>query len=262
MVNDGALDSNVVTETIVVDPTNDTPVVTAASSANTFTEHEGPSDTTAAFNSKAITIDSGITVTNRDDSQEGDITRAVVEIVNDQAGDKLYYTDTAGVKLDSSSTATKLVLVATDVKTTTTTQFQAALQTVKYNNLSETPDNTDRQIKFTVTDADTAGEGAKSHSDTRIVKVNPTNDKPVIDMDNTSGANQPYTGSNSNIIDAVNKTATFDEMQGADTKANAQPFGAVITDLDATNLASVTVSVPASQVKRAISYYWVMQRLL
>ena len=38
-------------------------------------------------------------------------------------------------------------------------------------------------------------------------------------------------------------------MQGADTAANAQAFGAVITDLDATNLASVTVSTPAAQIK-------------
>ena len=69
VVNDGALNSNVVSETIIVDPTNDTPVVTAASSKNTFTEREGPSDTSVAFGTNAIVVDSGITVTNRDDTQ-------------------------------------------------------------------------------------------------------------------------------------------------------------------------------------------------
>ena len=65
------------------------------------------------------------------------------------------------------------MLNATDQSSTTTAQFEAALQTVKYNNTSETPDNTDRQIKFTVTDkASTAGESAESHSAIRIVKVN------------------------------------------------------------------------------------------
>ena len=85
-----ALNSNVVSETIVVDPTNDTPVVTAANSANTFTEREGPSDTSVAFGTNAIVVDSGITVTNRDDTQEGDIVSAVVEILNAKAGDELY----------------------------------------------------------------------------------------------------------------------------------------------------------------------------
>ena len=42
-----------------MDPTNDTPVVTAASTANTFTEREGPSDTSVAFGTNAIVVDGG-----------------------------------------------------------------------------------------------------------------------------------------------------------------------------------------------------------
>ena len=121
------------------------------------------------------------------------------------------------------------MLNATDQSSIITAQFEAALQTVKYNNTSETPDNTDRQIKFTVTDkASTAGESAESSIDIRIVKVNAIDDKPVIDMDNPSGTDQPYTGNN-NTIDTTDKTVTFNEVQGADTAANAQAFGAVIS---------------------------------
>ena len=49
-------------------------------------------------------------------------------------------------------------------------------------------------------------------------------------------------------IAATDKTATFVEVQGADTAANAQAFGAVISDLDP-DLKSVTVSVDAADVK-------------
>ena len=200
VVNDGALNSNVVSETIIVnDPTNDTPFVTAASSANTFTEREGPSDTSVAFGTNAIIVDSGSTVApNRDDTQEGDVVSAVVEIMNAKAGDVLSYENTAGITKDTTnSTATKLVLNATDQNSTTTAQFEAALQTVKFNNTSETPDNTDRNIKFiATTKASTGGESAESHSDIRVVKVIPTNDKPVIDMDNPGAGTQPYTGNN------------------------------------------------------------------
>ena len=100
-VNDGELQSNEALETIIVDPTNDTPVVTAASSANTFTEREGPSDTSVAFGTNAIVVDSGITVTNRDDTQEGDIVSAVVEILNAKTGDELVYVNTAGITKDN-----------------------------------------------------------------------------------------------------------------------------------------------------------------
>ena len=104
--------------------------------------------------------------------KEGDVVSAVVEILNAKAGDELVYTNTAGITKDTTnSTATKLVLNATDQNTTTTAQFEAALQTVKFNNTSETPDNTDRNIKFTVTDkATTAGESAESHSDIRLLR--------------------------------------------------------------------------------------------
>ena len=78
--------------------------------------------------------------------------------------------------------------------------------------------------------------------------VQATKDSPVVDMASPSAANEPYTGADSNTIAATDKTATFVEVQGADTAANAQAFGAVISDLDS-DLKSVTVSVDAADVK-------------
>ena len=146
------------------------------------------------------------------------------------------------------STATKLYLKAKD-GSTTTADFEAALRTINSTTHLKRQSEVTRTVTFEVTDAAaTNGQSAKTHSATRDVTVKATDDKPVIDMDNPSAKDQPHTGSDSNTIDAVNKTATFDEMQGADTKANAQPFGAVISDLDS-DLKSVTVSVNAADVK-------------
>ena len=58
----------------------------------------------------------------------------------------------------------------------------------------------------------------QTHTATRDVTVQAVKDSPVIDMDNPSGTDQPYTGNN-NTIDTVDKTVTFNEVQGADTAA-------------------------------------------
>ena len=182
---------------------------------------------------------------------EGDIATAVVTISkNASAGDELLFTPTDKVVLDDkqTSTATKLYLKAKD-GSTTTADFEAALRTIEFNNTSETPSEVTRTVTFEVTDAAaTNGQSAKTHSATRDVTVKATDDKPVIDMDNPAGTDQPYTGSDSNTIDAVNKKATFTEINLTDTKANAQVFGGKISDLDS-DLKSVTVSIPAAQVK-------------
>ena len=236
--------------TVDIDPTNDIPVVTASSSSAAFVEIDGPSDTSVAAASQGVAIDAGITVTNRDDTQEGDIASAVVEITNNAStGDELLFVNTAKVILDTAqnNTATKLHLKAVD-GSTTTADFEAALRLVEFNNTSETPSESPRTVTFTVTDAaTTGGESPQTHTATRDVTVQAVKDSPVIDMDNPSGTDQPYTGNN-NTIDTTDKTVTFNEVQGADTAANAQAFGAVISDLDS-DLKSVTVSVNAADVK-------------
>ena len=63
-----------------------------------------------------------ITVTNADDTQEGDIASAVVEITsNASTGDELLFVNTAKVILDTAqnNTPTKLHLKAVDGTTTT-----------------------------------------------------------------------------------------------------------------------------------------------
>ena len=126
-------------------------------------------------------------MTNRDDTQEGDIASAVVEITtNASTGDELLFVNTAKVIKDTSqnNTPTKLHLKAVD-GTTTTADFEAALRLVEFNNTSETPSEAARTVTFTVTDAAaTADETAKTHTATRDVTVQAVKDSPVIDMDN------------------------------------------------------------------------------
>ena len=75
-----------------------------------------------------------------------------------------------------------------DGSTVTTADFEAALRLVEFNNTSETPSESTRTVTFTVTDAAATGdETAKTHTATRDVTVQATEDKPVIDMDNPSG---------------------------------------------------------------------------
>ena len=249
--------------TVDIDPTNDIPVVTASSSSAAFVEIDGPSDTSVAAASQGVAIDAGITVTNRDDPQEGDIVSAVVEITsNASTGDELLFVNQTKVVLDTSktNTPTKLHLKAVD-GTTTTADFEAALRLVEFNNTSETPSEATRTVTFTVTDAaTTTGETPKTHTATRDVTVQATEDSPVVDMASPSAANEPYTGATA-IQLHTDKTATFVEVQGADTAANAQAFGAVISDLDS-DLKSVTVSIPAADVKswRPVITSWCRSR--
>ena len=160
-------------------------------------------------------IDAGITVTNRDDPQEGDIVSAVVEITsNASTGDELLFVNQTKVVLDTSktNTATKLHLKAVD-GTTTTADFQAALRLVEFNNTS-TPSEATRTVTFTVTDAaTTTGETPKTHTATRDVTVQATKDSPVVDMASPSAGMSHMHRADSNTIAATDKTATFVEVQ-------------------------------------------------
>ena len=91
----GLTEAKAATFTVDIDATNDVPVVTASADVAKFVEIDGPSATSVAAASQGVAIDPGITVTNRDDAQEGDIATAVVTISkNASAGDELLFTPT------------------------------------------------------------------------------------------------------------------------------------------------------------------------
>lgn len=133
-VNDGSVDSNVLTRTITITAVNDAPVVTTSAG------------TTSADEQVATVIDGGITVTDPDSM----ITDARVDIgVGYQPEDVLTL---PGQPLPGGITASQTGSLLSLTGTTTAANYQAALRAVTYTNTSSTPIVAPRTIRFQVTD--------------------------------------------------------------------------------------------------------------
>jgi VCBS repeat-containing protein len=199
----GAQTSADVTSTINLTAVNDKPVVTAGAIL-AYTE-----------NASATVIDSGITISDADDTQ---LTSAMVTISSGfVAGDILGFTDQNGITGSYSSGVLNLS------GTATLAQYQAALQSVTYGSTSEDPtaNNTknSRTITWTVTDADSDAVGSQtSVGVTSTINLTAVNDTPVV----TAGGTLNYT---------ENMLATVVDS------------GVTITDVDDTHLASATVAI-------------------
>ncbi len=137
------------------------------------------------------------------------IAQATVTISNTKAGDSLQFVDTSKIEgslgTDGSGNVV-LTLTAISQQSPDSSDFETALESVKFTNNSDTPDTATRLIKFAVTDVD----GVTSSLATQNVDVTATNDTPVVDL---NGATQ-----------GVNGTATFDEDLGPDTNGNDVSF--------------------------------------
>ncbi|WP_081423666.1 tandem-95 repeat protein [Pelodictyon luteolum] len=168
-VSDGSAVSAVSTQTVSVSAVNDTPTITVNTSATpAFTEVQG-ADTAA----NKVTISPNVTIADLDDA----IISASVRITNPFDGDILGFTSTSSGKITGTynSTTGTLSLVAAAGQTPSTADFQAALQSVYFNNSSDTPNTTTRTVECTITDGD-----AFSLVATETVTVTSTNDTPVV----------------------------------------------------------------------------------
>ena len=134
VVNDGTRDSDAVTRTIQVTPTNDAPIVT-------------PTAGTALYsNSGPVAIDSTLQV---NDADSPNLSGAIVRIRNFIAGqDQLSFTNAGSITGSFDSDTGTLRLSGT----ASANDYQAALRSVTYRNLSSTPVAVDRQIEFQVND--------------------------------------------------------------------------------------------------------------
>ncbi|WP_291607974.1 Ig-like domain-containing protein [Comamonas sp.] len=161
-----ALDTASVTVTAV----NDAPTMT--SSSGTVSWAEGNNTT-----STPVVIDSGVTIADPDGP---DLSQATVIVSNHYVGqDQLGFINNPATmgNIIGSWDATTGVLTLTSVgNQASLAQWQAALRSVTYTNLSENPTTTTRNIEFQVTD----GGGLAASAVTRSVTLTAVNDSPII----------------------------------------------------------------------------------
>ncbi len=127
--------------------------------------------TTPAFteNGSAVNVTSALVISDTDGTQ---LTSATVEVVNYVASDdRLLFTDNGTFTSSWDSGDGKLTINGA----ATLAQWQTALRTVQYTNVSEDPTTVDREIRFTVNDGID-----NSNSLSRSISVVPVNDAPTL----------------------------------------------------------------------------------
>jgi hypothetical protein len=197
VANDGTANSAPANKTVSVAAVNNAPVVTTTGGSTAFTEDGG-----------AVTIDSGLTVT---DADSANLASATVTITNvqDVGFEALAATSCAGLTVGGSGTATLSISGSQPLAT-----YQTCLRSVTYNNTDQDPNNTARVISFVANDGTN-----NSNTANKTVTVAPVNDAPVV---TTTGG-----------------TTAFTEDGGPVTIDS----GLTVTDVDSANLASATVSI-------------------
>ncbi|MDF3932364.1 DUF4347 domain-containing protein [Pseudomonas citronellolis] len=212
-VNDGVADSATVTRSVTVASTNDTPVVTASGGNTAFTEGNDVTSTPVA-------VDSGITVTDRDNTSL--VSGSVAITGGFQSGqDVLAFTNnpaTMGNIVGSYSAASGILSLSSAGGTANLAQWQAALRSITYSNSSDAPNTANRTVSFSVNDGSTSSVAA-----TRTVTVTAVNDTPVVSASGGSAA----------FVEGNNVTSTPVVVDS----------GIGVSDLDSGTLASASVSI-------------------
>lgn len=163
IINDGDDDSVPVTREIAITAVNDASVLGGMeASVLSYTENDGP-----------VNVSSTIWVSDSDDAN---IESAQIVISGNYVigEDVLDFADTANIMAWFDSLTGTLTLTGSD----TLANYEAALQSVTYENLSENPSTLTRTVSFTVNDGD-----VDSNIATRNIGVTPVNDAPIANPD-------------------------------------------------------------------------------
>ncbi|TKC91199.1 DUF4347 domain-containing protein [Trinickia terrae] len=181
VVNDGTNNSTAATKT--VDVTNPDPVVTTDPGSAAFTAGDNVTSTPVA-------VDSGLTLT---DPGTSTIASATVAITGSfvSGEDVLSFTNTSNTTFgniaSSYNSGTGVLTLTSASNSATLSQWQAALDAVKYTDTAITPNNSTRTVSFSVTD----GNGNTSSTATRTVTVADIDQTPVV---STTGGTTNYVG--------------------------------------------------------------------
>ena len=157
-VNDGDVDSAVVTQTLTLTAINDPPVITATTRIITCDENVPT----------AIAPDIKVT-----DLDNANLPNAEIKFVDGYLSteDMLVFSDMGSIT-GSWQTSSGILYLA---GAASPAQYQAALQSIKYNNTSDTPNTYTRLVRMEISDG-----LSQSESITQTIFVNPINDKPIV----------------------------------------------------------------------------------
>ena len=199
--SDGTNPSNTATVTLTLTPVNDVPALSGLEGAPiTYNEGDG-----------AVQLTSSITVADPDNS----LASAVITISSNYQNGEDFLSLPGGSGLSSSWSASNGRLTLTG--TTTPSDYQAALRTVRYENTSSSPTTLTRTISFVVNDG-----AVNSNTVTRNINLSSNNSAPVL--------NDP-------TVTPVNFTEGGATVQLSNSLT--------ITDIDNTTLESAQVSITA-----------------
>ena len=190
--------------TITVNAPNASPVVTTTAGNLLYTE-----------NDPATAIDSGLTVTDADNT---DLVGATVAITAGfvSAQDTLAFTNQLGITGNYNSGTGVLTLTGT----TTVTNYQTALRTVTYQNSSDNP-TASRTITFTANDGVSTPGSA-----TRGIAITAVNDAPVNTVPGPQSTNEDTA--------KVFSSGTGNQISVADVDLNANPIKITLTATNGT----------------------------
>ncbi len=192
---------------IVITPVNDAPVISDVGGTLTYVENDG-----------AKVIDSSITISDVDDAN---INSATVKITGSYANgqDVLSFTNQNGITGSWSASNGTLTLSGSATKA----QYEAALESIKYNNTSDDPSTQTRTVSFSVHDGD-----AWSSTDTASITVAAANDAPV-------------------MVDATPSLTTINEDQTTNSgQTVASILGTSVTDADSGALEGIAITGKSS----------------
>ena len=159
--DDAAATSTLVTDTIIVTPTNDAPEVVAGHALN-YDENDAPT-----------VIDAAVTVADVDSAN---LTSATVQITGNYVDgeDVLSFVNQNGITASFNATTGILSLSGLS----SVANYEAALQSVTYSNSSGNPSALDRTVTFIASDG-----AASSTAVTSLIHVNPANSAPDLTPD-------------------------------------------------------------------------------
>ena len=198
---DGTATSAAVTHAVTIQPVNDAPLLTGGGTL-AYTENDPATD-----------ISPALSVTDADNAN---LTGATVSISAglQAAQDVLQFANTASITGIYNFGTGVLTLTGTD----TVANYQAALRSVKYRNISDSPNTAARTITYA------ASDGALSGTTTATVNVTAVNDAPVAANTSHTGASAAI-GNTSLVVDdptdgaidpaGLQKTVTGDILSGA-----------------------------------------------
>ena len=201
LANDGDVDSNTVTSQVVVTSVNDQPVVTAG---GTLSVIENDADQV---------MDLTITVVDVDDTHLQSAT-LTINSGYDSGNDQLNFTDTSGIVGSWDAANGILTLVGS----ATTNDYQTALRSVTFQNTSDDPSSSNRQVQIKINDGD-----AESLIATSTITLTPVNDRPDL----------------SGLVDV-----DYDEGDGVNSVTNS----VVLNDWDDTQFEGASVSITSGYV--------------